>query len=92
MGIFIYGLAVGAVLVLLEMYVRRNDIVVTWYDRVIGLFGVLLVLLGVWHYFGSLAEFYTFAGLLGLIIFGGLGLVLSAIAFSLIWRRRGKAA
>ncbi len=40
----IIGLAVGAALLRLEMWVRNKSLAVTWYDRLIGAIGLLLLL------------------------------------------------
>ncbi len=88
----IAGLIIGAGLIGLELWTRNQNIVVTWYDRLIGAIGLLLILFTIQNYFGSLAELEPTAANLFLLISGLPGVILAAVAAALIWRRRGAAA
>ncbi len=87
-GLFAFGLIIGAVITALVLWLRGRDIVVKWYDWLIGVIGLVLLVFGIWHYFGSLAENFAFAGMMGLLIFGVIGLVLMAVSWQLIARRQ----
>ncbi len=87
----VIGLAIGGVLVGLELWTRNQNIAVTWYDRLIGAIGLLLIIAAAQHYAGSLAELYPFAGMMGALIIGIPGLILVVVAWQLIARRQRAA-
>jgi hypothetical protein len=76
------------ILLVLAWWFSRTGVSVKWYEWLIGALGLYSVIFGIWHYFGSLGEGYSSAGLMGLLIFGGIGLVLLAIASQFVWRRQ----
>lgn len=84
---FVITLIVGGLLGL-EMWTRSRGIKVTWYDRLIGAVGIVLLLFAIQNYFGSLAEWWPNAANFYLLVAGLPGLVLLAVAATLIWRRR----
>ena len=83
---FVFGLVFGVAGLLLFQAVRRG-IAISWYEWLLGVIGVALLYLGVWHFFASLRELETAAGGLGLALLGVPGLVLLAVVWQL-WRRR----
>jgi hypothetical protein len=83
---FIFGIVFGVVGLLLYQAVRRG-LAITWYQWLLGVIGALSLYFGVWHFFSSLRELETQAGLLGLAVFIILGLVLLTVAYQL-WRRQ----
>ena len=83
---FVFGIVLGIVGLFLFQAVRRG-IAISWYEWLLGVIGVALLFLGVWHFFGSLRELETGAGGLGLAILGVPGLILLAVVWQL-WRRR----
>ena len=85
---FFIALVVGAAFVALEWWTRRQNIVVTWYDRLIGAVGVILLLFTLQFYIGSQLEFAPGPANFYLLVVGLPGLLLIAVAGSLIWRRR----
>ncbi|APV43729.1 reductive dehalogenase membrane anchor [Dehalogenimonas formicexedens] len=88
LGVFIIGLVVGFALFAFNSWVRSNGRNITWYELVLGILGFLLTGFAIWNYFGSLAENYPKAGLMAFVMIGIPGLLLIAVAISLIFRRR----
>ncbi len=87
---FVFGLAFGVAGLLLFQAVRRGTSI-SWYEWLLGVIGVALLFLGVWHFFASLRELETGAGGLGFAIIGLPGLILLAVVWQL-WRRRQAAS
>lgn len=91
MSTFVTGLAAGIIVLLLVRALRSRDITLKWYEWLLGALGLFSVVFGVQYLFGSLAENYTYAGVLGLVVFGIQGLILLAITWVLVRRRQGAA-
>ncbi len=85
---FIIALVLGAGLAALVLWLRSRDTKVAWYVWLMGIIGLLLVLLAIQHYTGSLVELYPQAGWLGALIIGVPGLILIVLAWQLIARRQ----
>lgn len=88
---FLVTLVLGAGITALVLWLRNRDIKVTWYEWLIGVVGLSSLVFGISHYFGSLAELYSYAGMMGLLIFGISGLILLALSWQLIARRQRAA-
>ena len=84
----IIGLVVGAALLWLELTVRNKGWAVTWYDRLIGALGLVLLMFTVQNFFGSLAELEPTAANLFLLVTGLPALILLAVSWQLIARRQ----
>lgn len=84
---FIIGLVLGALLLGLAMYMRSKDISLTWYEWLIGVVGLLLLLFTFQNFFGSFAELETTAAWMFLLITGLPALILLAVAWQLAARR-----
>lgn len=89
---FIIALLLGVGLTALVLWIRSRGIAVRWYEWLIGAVGLLLVIAAVQHYFGSLAERYDTAGMLGLLVFGVPALILLVAAWMLIARHNRVSA
>ncbi len=89
-GVFVGGLVIGGILLGLALWLR--DYKIKWYEWAIGVIGLLLVGVGVWHYFASLVERFSTAGWFGLLVLGIPGLVLLVLAWQLALRRNRAAA
>ena len=87
----VIALILGAGLMTAMWWTRKQDITVKWYEWLLGVVGLFSVMFGIWHYFGSVVEGYAFAGGIGLLIFGVLGIILLAVAGVLIQRRQRAA-
>ena len=84
---FMFGLVLGVVGMLLFQVVRRG-VVISWYEWLIGAIGVVLLYLGVWHFFGSMRELESQAGWLGLAVIALPGIILLVVAWRLARRRQ----
>ena len=87
----VIALILGAGLVTAMWWTRKQDIAVKWHEWLLGVVGLFSIMFGIWHYFGSAVEGYTFAGAVGLAIFGGLGIILLAVPLVLVQRRQRAA-
>ncbi|AMU87249.1 hypothetical protein [Dehalococcoides mccartyi] len=68
-------------------WLRRNGIKATWYEWLMGAVGLVLLLLGIQHFFGAMSELFYFAAWMGLTIIGVPALILMLVAWQLIARR-----
>ncbi len=68
-------------------WLRKRSIKVAWYEWLIGIIGLVLLLVAVQHYFGASAELFSFAAWMGLAIIGVPALILMLVAWQLIARR-----
>jgi hypothetical protein len=84
----IAGLIVGAAILALVMWSNNRGVSIKWYDWVIGIVGLLLLLFTIQNYFGSNAELEPIAANLFLLITGLPSLILLAVAWQLITRRQ----
>jgi hypothetical protein len=84
----IIGLVAGAALLGLEMWVRSKNLRVTWYDRLIGAIGLLLLLFTIQNFFGSQAELESTAANMFLLVTGLPALILLAVSWQLIARQQ----
>jgi uncharacterized membrane protein len=86
---FLIALILGALVGGLLLWMRSRSMSLTWYEWVIGVIGLLMVLFGVQNYFGSVAEVELNAAPMYLLVVALPGLVLLAIAGFLAYRRQG---
>ena len=84
----IFGFLLGTGVLAVILWLRNRGSKVTWYEWLIGVIGVLLLVTATQHYVASMAEMYTTAAWLGALIFGGAGLILLAVVWQLIARRQ----
>ena len=84
---FVVGLIVGGSILMLTIWLRKNKIGTRWYDWVIGLAGLALLLFAIRNYYGSQSETEPMAANVFLLVTGLPGLVLMVIAWQLISRR-----
>lgn len=84
---FIIGMVLGVLLLSLMMYLRSKNITLTWYEWIIGIVGVLLLLFTLQNFFGSFEELEPTAAWMFLLITGLPSLVLLAVTWQLIARR-----
>ena len=75
--------ALGIGITLLVQSIRRNDIVVRWYEWLIGVIGLLLLLFTIQNFYTAFGEFSAKAGWIFLATTGVLSLILLAVAFQL---------
>ena len=84
----VVGVIVTACLFALVLWLRQRNIMVTWYEWLIGIVGLVLLLIAVQHVFGALAEFFPYAAWMGLLVLGLPALILLAIFFALVVRKQ----
>ncbi|AHB14173.1 hypothetical protein [Dehalococcoides mccartyi] len=91
MEYFIPFVVIGALIAVglyaLTGWLRSHNIKVNWYEWLIGIIGVVLLLVAVQHYFGASVELFSFAAWMGLAIIGVPALILLVIAWQLVARR-----
>ena len=87
---FLIALILGAVIGGLLLWMRSRSMSLTWYEWVIGVIGLLMVLFGVQNYFGSVAEVELSAAPMYLLVVALPGLVLLVVA-GVLANRRAKA-
>ena len=87
---FLAALILGAVIGGLILWMRSRNMSLTWYEWVIGIIGLLMVLFGVQNYFASVSEVELNAAPLYLLIVALPGLVLLVVA-GFLANRRAKA-
>lgn len=84
---FWIGLFLGVAIGLAAMWAVHKDISVKWYEWILGAVTIVLLIITVQHYFGSLNEFEPKAAWMGALILGLLAIVFGAVTFQLVWRR-----
>ncbi len=78
----------GAALLALVLWLRGRDIKVTWYEWLIGVIGLALLLFTIQNLVGSFAELEPTAAYMFLLVTGLPALILLAIAWQLVARRQ----
>ena len=89
---FIIALVVGAGLVALAWWLSSKGIKITWYEWLIGIVGLFLLLFTIQNYFGSVDEVESTAANLFLLAIGLPALVMLIVAGVLPWVRNRRAA
>jgi hypothetical protein len=84
---FVFALVLGIALYGLVTWLRSRDIQLKWYEWLVGGIGLVLLLLAIQHYVGSVQEMYSTAGWMGALIIGVPAIILIALAWQLTWRR-----
>jgi hypothetical protein len=87
---FIFGLLIGAGLLALVVWLHRWKIVVKWYEWLIGVIGLGLLLFMIQNIAGSVREMETTAAWQFLWIIGLPAIILLTLAWWLPWRRHRK--
>ena len=82
--LLIIGAIVGAAIFWLTSWLRSKNVVTKWYDWVIGILGLLLLIFTIQNFFGSNAELESTAASLFLLVTGLPALILVAIAYRLM--------
>ena len=85
---FAIAFVLGASLVALIVWLRSSSVEVKWYEWLIGIIGLLLLIFTIQNFAGSLAEFNSTAAWLFLPIVGLPALILLAVAWRLVARRQ----
>jgi len=80
----IVGIAAGA----LVLWTRSKDVRIAWYEWLIGIVGLLMLLFTIQNYFGIQDEFNSSGANLFLLVLGLPGLILMVVAWQLVARRQ----
>ena len=88
---FAIAFVLGAGLVALIVWLRSSSVEVKWYEWLIGIIGLLLLIFTIQNFTGSFAEFNSAAAWLFLPITGLPAIILLAVAWQLIARRQRAA-
>ncbi|KSV18848.1 MAG: dehalogenase [Dehalococcoides mccartyi] len=84
---FIIGLIVGGLILGLIWLLKRNNFSLTWYEWLIGIIGLGLLLFTIQNFFGSLEEVESKAAAMFWLVTGLPSLILLALAWQLVARR-----
>ncbi len=87
----LFGLIIGAGLITLASWLHHKKISVRWYEWLIGIIGLLLLLFTIQNFSTSLAGYEEYAAWTFLWVFGLLSILFLAIAFMLPWVRHRNA-
>ena len=85
---FAIAFILGAGLVALVVWLRSSSVQVKWFEWLIGIIGLLLLIFTIQNFAGSFAEFNRTAAWLFLPITGLPALILLAVSWQLIARRQ----
>ena len=88
----IFGAAFSVAMVALVLWLRRNNVSVTWYEWLIGIAGVLLFVFTIQNTWGSFYEYESTAAMWMWIVTGLPSIIMMIAAGSLVWRRSRSAA
>jgi len=88
---FILGLVVGAGLLVLNYWLRKQKIVIKWYEWLIGVIGLGLLRFMIQNIVGSVREMETNAAWHFLWLIGLPAVIFLVLAWWLPWRRYSKA-
>ena len=83
---FIVALILGVIIGAAVLWSRSQDIKITWYEWLIGIAGVFLLLFTIQNYAGTLNELDSAAANKFLLVTGLPSIVLLLIAGMLVWR------
>jgi len=90
-NLLITGAVLGAALLGLSLWMRSRNISLKWYEWLIGIVGILLLLFTVQNFIGSFGEMQATAAWMFLLVTGLPSLILIAITWQLARRRRSTA-
>jgi len=88
---FIIGLLVGALFLGFMWLQKRRNFKLTWYEWLLGIAGLALLLFTVQNYLGSYVEIEPKAATMFLLVTGLPSLILLALTWQLVARRIKKA-
>lgn len=83
----VIGLVLGAAVLALVLWMRNNKVAVRWYEWLIAVIGLGLLLFSIPNFTSSFAEREPTAAWMFLLVLILPAVILMAIAFRLIWHR-----
>lgn len=84
---FVIGIVLGVLLLAFINWMRKNNVSITWYEWIIGLVGMALLLFTVQNFFGEMATKESVAAWMFLLVVGLPAVILLAVAWQLVTRR-----
>jgi uncharacterized membrane protein len=81
------GLVLGAAIISLVTWLRNHKLKLAWYEWVLGILGLSLLLFAIANYYTSFSENEPTAARNYLLIFGLPALIIVLITFLLSWKR-----
>ncbi|AAW39257.1 MAG: dehalogenase [Dehalococcoides mccartyi] len=81
-AVLITGAILGAAITLLVSWLRSKNIGLKWYEWLMSLVGLALVIMAIQHFMGSQIEMYMTAGWFGALAMG----IPALILFVIVWR------
>ena len=84
----VIGLILGAFLIWLFSFLKDKGITMKWYEWVIGLIGIFLLLFTIQNYFGSQAELEPTAASMFLLVTGLPAVILLVVTWQLVVRHK----
>jgi uncharacterized membrane protein len=85
---FLIGLILGALLLGLATWMRRKNISLTWYEWLIGIVGLVLLVFTIQNFFASFTELESSAAWMFLLVVGLPALILLTVTWQLAARRQ----
>ena len=85
---FIVGIGVGVAVLALVLWLRSRNIKVTWYEWLIGVLGLVLLLYTIQNVVGFITEIEPTATWMVALVIGLPALILLAVTWQLIARRQ----
>ncbi|XUX00483.1 MAG: dehalogenase [Dehalogenimonas sp.] len=87
----VIGLVLGALLIWLVSFMKSKGMAFRWYEWIIGIIGLALLLFTIQNYFGSQAELEPKAANMFLLVTGLPALILLAVTWQLVIRHKKTA-
>jgi len=84
---FIIGIALGVLLLGLAVYLRSKNLTLVWYEWLIGIVGLLLLLFTIQNFFGSLIELESQAAWMFVLVTGLPAIIMLGITWRLAARK-----
>jgi hypothetical protein len=84
----VVGFVLGMILVTMISLSLSKKIVTKWYDWLLGLIGLILLLFTLQNYFASTATMEPMAPRMFLLVFGIPAVIIVATSFLLVWQRQ----
>jgi uncharacterized membrane protein HdeD (DUF308 family) len=85
---FLFGLLLGAGILALAFWLHARKVRTTWYEWIMGIISLILIVLLVQHFVGSIAEEETRAAWMAVLFLGIPALVLGVLAVRLPYQRQ----
>lgn len=89
---FIIGVVLGIGLTALAFWMRSKDVNLTWYEWLMGVVGLFLLIFTIQNFIGSLIELDSSAAWRYWLVTGIPSIILLVVTWQLAWARRRRTA